>query len=150
MGKYPNLKYIALVFLIFSAVFISSCKKNDPKVKATISIVGKWTHKTRIDTTYKSGIAIPANYTFNKGEFLQFNEDGTGLDEKGNQFTYRLINNVLTQSYSSTLGASYTTEYIVKEMDNTKIVLVDDNTFSIGQGNAAMKHGFYTSYHLER
>ncbi|MDB5286424.1 MAG: hypothetical protein JWR05_1373 [Mucilaginibacter sp.] len=140
-------KYFTYWILLFAFALIAGCKP-DPvnynipiattpavTVKADIKILaGKWNYtsdnvKLYVNDTQSGG----QPYTYSKGEYVQFNNDGTGRDYI-TSFTYTLKDDKLTINYSAYVDAgvpidAYTDTCTIKELSANKLTLYYDNSY---------------------
>lgn len=137
-------KHFIYCILLFALALTAGCKP-DPvdynhtpptdTVKADIKIlIGKWNYTSDDVKFYINGILIPSDpYTYSNGEYIQFNEDGTGKDYN-NSFTYTLKDDQLTINYSAYLDGDVPMDSVIqtctiKELSDSKLTLYFDNSF---------------------
>jgi hypothetical protein len=122
-------------FAIAFATLTIGCKKDSKAVipgKEISPIVGKW--KYNYVDAHTPGVTIERRYIYTKGEYLQFNTDGTGKDLH-TSFSYTIKDKTVSISY-----AEYTTDGVIhnafvdiatiKELTGNKLTLQFDYTFT--------------------
>jgi hypothetical protein len=131
-------KLLLIAFLGMSFIFLTTgCKKETTQKNTddnSISIVGKWNYKNDVVSIYtKSKLTGGGPYTYSNGEYIQFNNNGTGRDQN-TTFTYTVKNKEITISYAAytkggdTYDADVSTAAITELSDN-KLTLYYDSTF---------------------
>lgn len=98
------------LFLLFSALLITSCSKNN----SSSPIVGKWTGNDQ-----KRVLELRADGTF----VYSYLGSGSFLREGRGTYGYNPIQQTLSTSYSN--GMSYL--YIVQTLTSTQLVLLDSD-----------------------
>jgi hypothetical protein len=143
-------KYFTYWVLLFAVALIAGCKTdpvdysittpNTPAtttpVKVDIKILaGKWNYlsdEVKIYVNDQQTTGQP--YTYTKGEYIQFNNDGTGKDYT-TSFTYTLKDDKLTINYKAYVDAgipisAYTDMCTIKELSANKLTLYYDNRYN--------------------
>jgi hypothetical protein len=140
-------KHFTYWMLIFAFALIAGCKP-DPvnynipasatsatAVKADITtLASKWNYtsdevKLYVDDKQTAGTP----YTYSKGEYIQFNADGTGKDYI-TSFTYTLKDDQLTIKYNAYIngGVQFDAETqtcTIKELSGNKLTLYYNNSY---------------------
>lgn len=127
------MKKIRLVALLLAAVFVTSCEKDDSSSSA--SILGKWYFEQTVETEYEGGVQVDKEVEtdFTSADYIEFKSDGkmSEYDSSG----YSGDRNYVVASgkvlISQIGSANNTTQYEIKELTATKLVLVNDETETI-------------------
>ena len=127
--------YKILLITILLSLELFSCNKNgdelvDPAVQAP-TITGKWISNQFVET--QSGSVIINNVFTDHNRYIQFNNDGTGIESALEPITatYTLINfkysisgSILTRTASN----SYFLPDTIKQLTSTSLLLRENNT----------------------
>jgi hypothetical protein len=141
-------KYFTYWILLFGIALAAGCKL-DPvdyshttpvippttvKVDSIKLLVGKWNYTSNEVKFYIGGmLTAPDPYTYSNGEFIQFNNDGTGKDYN-TSFTYTLKNDQLTITYNAYDAQGLPIDPVIqtctiKELSASKLTLYYDNSY---------------------
>jgi hypothetical protein len=136
-------KTITSIFSILFILLITACNKssdNKPVTPPTTDLlVGKWQYKSDEVKIYSKGQQTGGGpYTYTDGEYIQFNADGTGRNDK-TTFTYKVVDETLTVNYSAyTFGGqvydAVSENSHLDELSDHKLTLFYDNTTQDGNG----------------
>ncbi|GAB3924461.1 hypothetical protein [Mucilaginibacter myungsuensis] len=97
------MKLFRLTIIMVLTIQLFSCKKGDtdatPTNIKTSAIVGKWNYLRDSVNYFRNGVLVHSQVgKYTKGEIMQFNADGTGID--GTLiFTYTLTGDKLHMKY---------------------------------------------------
>jgi hypothetical protein len=98
-------------FILLFCLFIFSCKKDNQRNSYNNLIIGKW-NNLNIESAYKSPTSSDTSrhitYTFSKGEYIEFINDGTFVDYGGDYFYYAYTPRIRTGTYSIDGNVLYT------------------------------------------
>jgi hypothetical protein len=126
-------KHFTYWVLLFAFVLIAGCKRDSVNPTTPI-IAGKWKYTSYDAKMYINGQQTTDQpYNYDKGEYLQFNEDGTGIDYQ-TSFTYTFKNDQLIVKYGAYVDGgvsydAYTDTCTVKELSANKLTIYYENSF---------------------
>jgi hypothetical protein len=101
----------------------TSCKKEDNIIKDEVDsfdIIGKWNIDEDIYNIYIDGVAVEAETV--RGGWLEFKNEGKGIDDEGNAFEWTLYGDILDITYRTESGIM-TMGYSIISKSKSKMTL---------------------------
>jgi hypothetical protein len=102
----------SITYLLISVIILISCKKSNQR-NANSLITGKWNNiniENKLNNVpFSSDTSRHVTYTFSKGEYIEFFDDGTLIDYGGDQYHYPYTPSNHSGTYSIDGSTLYTT-----------------------------------------
>lgn len=125
----------SILFLLITIIFLCSCKKNNQRNNANL-IIGKW-YNQNLEEAYNlsSDPSRHTVYTFSKGEYIEFFDDGTLIDNGGDfahspytpsnhPGTYSIVGSTLYITVNYPIESFYDTSQI-QTLTDSKLTLYE-------------------------
>lgn len=105
--------------LLLLCLFIFSCKKNNQNNNHNSLIIGRW-NNLNLESASTTNPTRHSFYTFSKGEYIEFFDDGTLVDYGGDYFYYAYTPSIHSGTYSIVGNTLYiTTNYTSQSFYDT-------------------------------
>lgn len=124
------MKNFTLLLLFITGVAFTSCKK-DPDEKAADNIVGKWYQQSFTEKEYKNGTLVDEYSSSRPSETIsyEFKSDGTGVDEDGDSFKYKISGSKISIDY---MDHGSVDEQIIKKITSSELILNSEESWESG------------------
>lgn len=122
------MKNFTLLLLLVTGISFTGCKK-DKKDSDEANIVGKWYMQSSWEKEYKNGVLVDQQSSTQPSQTVsyEFRSNGTGLDNHGDQFNYKIIGTKLTVTYPD--DDDDTEVQDIKKLTSSEMVLTGEDSW---------------------
>lgn len=125
------MKNFSLLLLLITTSIFTSCKK-DPDKKNAANIVGKWYLQNSHEKEYKNGaLTREDNTPISNDSYFDFRSNGTVVDTKGEEYTYKIADSKLTVRSKNDPDDEWVQD--IKKINSNEMVLYGEESDTEGK-----------------